>query len=147
MEGAIEGIPSIGFSLCDYSHEADFTAANLVVRRVIAAALEHTIPPGILLNVNIPKLPVDEIRGMKITRQAKGRWVEEFDERLDPQGRRYFWLTGKFQSADEGEDTDWWALQNGFVSICPVSFDLTAHHAMASLNEWPLHLPLRGVVL
>lgn len=147
MEGAIEGIPSIGFSLCDYSHEADFTAAMMVVRRVIAAALEHTIPMGTLLNVNIPKLPVDEIKGMKITRQAIGRWVEEFDERLDPQGRRYFWLTGKFQSADEGEDTDWWALEHGYVSICPVSFDLTAHHAMPFLNQWPLHLPLRGAVL
>jgi 5'-nucleotidase len=147
MEGAIEGIPSIGFSLCDYSHTADFSASVMVARRVIAAALEHSLPQGTLLNVNIPKLPADEIKGIKITRQAIGRWIEEFDQRMDPHGQRYFWLTGKFQSMDEGEDTDIWALDHGYVSVCPVGFDLTAHHAMPYLNQWPIHQPLHGAVL
>ncbi|HEX2901482.1 MAG TPA: 5'/3'-nucleotidase SurE [Bacteroidia bacterium] len=141
MEGAIEGIPSIGFSLCDFSHEADFSASKEVARAVIRKALHAQMPQGTLLNVNIPKLPLSEIKGIRITRQAIGRWIEEFDQRLDPYGRKYYWLTGKFQQEDEGQDTDTWALDNGFVSVCPVQFDLTAHHAMAAFNQWNLQIP------
>ncbi len=140
MEGAIEGIPSIGFSLCDFSHEADFTAAKEIARVVIRKALHAQMPSGTLLNVNIPKLPLDEIKGIRITRQAIGRWVEEFDQRIDPYGRKYYWLTGKFTSEDEGLDTDTWALDNGYVSVCPVHYDLTAHHAIAPLNQWNLQI-------
>lgn len=140
MEGAIEGIPSIGFSLLDFSHDADFTAAKEVARAVIRKALHATMPQGTLLNVNIPKLPLDQIKGFRITRQAIGRWVEEFDQRIDPYGRKYYWLTGKFQQDDEGQDTDTWALENGYVSVCPVEYDLTAHHSIAPLNQWNLKL-------
>ncbi len=140
MEGAIEGIPSIGFSLCDFSHEADFSASIEVARAVIAKALHAEMPQGTLLNVNIPKMPIEEIKGIRITRQAVGRWVEEFDKRKDPHGRDYYWLTGKFKQEDDGEDTDTWALDNGFVSVCPVRFDLTAHHAIAAYNQWNLKL-------
>lgn len=140
MEGAIEGIPSIGFSLCDFSYNADFSASRVIARTVIERALSNKIPDGTLLNVNIPKLPVDELKGIKITRQANGRWVEEFDERTDPHGRKYYWLTGKFHDFDHGEDTDTWALNHGYVSVCPVEFDLTAHHALPTINQWDLQL-------
>ena len=140
MEGAIEGIPAIGFSLGDYSWNADFSAALEICKTVIRKALHASMPTGTLLNVNIPNLPLEEIKGFKIARQAIGRWVENFDERKDPHGRRYFWLSGKFREEDDGSDTDTWAIKNGYVSVVPVKFDLTAHHAMATFNQWSLKL-------
>jgi 5'-nucleotidase len=135
MEGAIEGIPSAGFSLLNYSLDADFTAAKAVARKVAQNIIANGLPTGSLLNVNIPYLPLDGIKGMKICRQAAAKWQEEFDERTDPNRRKYYWLTGKFVNQDKGEDTDEHALANGYVSIVPVSFDFTAHHAIPFLNE------------
>jgi len=89
--------------------------------------------------VNIPKVSKEELKGIKICRQAKAKWVEEFDEREDPYGRKYFWLTGKFVNMDNGQDTDEWALQNGYASVVPVQFDLTAHHAISTLNNWKIN--------
>lgn len=140
IEGTIEGIPSIGFSLLNYGMDADFTASREIVKHIVRQALEHPIPENTALNVNIPDLPLSEIKGIKITRQANGRWVEEFDQRVDPFGREYYWLTGRFRLDDEGQDTDIWALENGFVSICPVEIDATAHHAISNLNKWKLSL-------
>jgi len=98
--------------------------------------LQHGLPTDTLLSVNIPNIPLQELKGIKICRQAKAKWVEEFDHRKDPHGRDYYWLTGKFTNMDKGQDTDEWALENGYVSLVPVQFDLTAHHAMQSLNTW-----------
>jgi len=140
MEGAIEGIPSIGFSLCDFAHDADFSASQKIARILVENALSQPLPKGALLNVNIPKLNYQDIKGIKITRQAVGRWVEEFDKRVDPHGRNYYWLTGKFNIEDDGQDTDEWALENGYVSVCPVQFDLTAHHYLPTLNHWQMKL-------
>jgi len=138
IEGAIEGLPSIGFSLLDYAVEADFTAAAHYAQRIARQTLEQGLPEGVCLNVNIPKLHLDEIKGAKVCRQSRGTWVEELDERTDPSGRTYFWLTGYFQNFEpEAQDTDVWALDNGYVSIVPVHFDLTAHSAMARLNDLP----------
>ena len=97
------------------------------------------MPTGMVLNVNFPKLTEKQIKGIKICRQAKAHWVEEFDKRTNPQGRDYYWLTGKFVNEDEGEDTDEWALENGYVSVVPVQFDLTAHHYIKELNTWSLN--------
>jgi 5'-nucleotidase len=136
MEGAIEGIPSIGFSLLNYSIDADFSAAEYYSEKIIASVLENGLPEGVCLNVNIPKLHVDEIKGVKICRQAKGTWIEELDERTDPSGRKYYWLTGYFKNFEkDGHDTDAWALESGFVSVVPSQFDLTAYHAMKSLGK------------
>lgn len=99
------------------------------------------MPQGSLLNVNIPNIPESQLKGIKVTRQAIGRWVEQFDVRTDPYGERYFWLTGEFADEDLGEDTDTWALRNGFVSVCPVTYDLTSHHAMPLINQWMMNLP------
>lgn len=138
MEGAIEGIPSAGFSLCDFSYNGDFTLAAEIAKKTARNILENGLPKGVLLNVNIPKIKKDELKGIRICRQALAKWEEDFDERKDPNGKPYFWLTGKFVNYDNGNDTDEWALENGFVSIVPVQFDLTAHNAIAYLNQWNL---------
>ncbi|HEX5003052.1 MAG TPA: 5'/3'-nucleotidase SurE [Bacteroidia bacterium] len=135
MEGAIEGIPSIGFSLNNYSMEADFTASAHFSRIIASKVIKHGIPENTLLNVNLPDLPLHEIKGIKICRQAMAKWEEEFDERVDPRNRPYFWLTGVFRNYDKGNDTDEWALENGYVSVVPVLFDFTAHHAVQHLNK------------
>jgi len=139
MEGAIDGLQAVGFSLLDYSMDADFSAARDVALKVIANVLDHKLPADTLLNVNIPKLKTDELKGIKVCRQAKAKWVEEFDQREDPYGRNYFWLTGEFVNMDHGEDTDEWALKHGYASVVPVQFDLTAHHAMGTINNWDLN--------
>jgi 5'-nucleotidase len=138
VEGAIEGITAIGFSLLDFSWDADFEASKVFMHKVASNVLKHGLTNGTLLNVNIPKGDLSEIKGIKICRQARAKWVEEFDQRQDPYGRNYFWLTGKFNNLDKGEDTDEWALANNYVSVVPVQFDLTAHHAIGNLNTWDL---------
>ncbi len=138
MEGAIEGIPSVGFSLNNYELDADFTAAAYYAKKIARNILEHGLPSGSLLNVNIPAVPLSDIKGVKICRQAMAKWEEKFDERLDPSRRKYYWLTGKFVNNDKGADTDEWALANKYVSVVPVEFDFTAHHAIPFLNEWKI---------
>ncbi|MBJ7880773.1 5'/3'-nucleotidase SurE [Gelidibacter salicanalis] len=139
LEAGIEGIPAVGFSLCDYNWNADFEACKTYVKTIVENVLEHSLPNGVVLNVNIPNLPKEDIKGMRVSRQAKANWEEEFDKRKNPQGRDYYWLTGKFVNLDQGEDTDEWALDNGYVSVVPVQFDLTAHHCIQNLNSWNLN--------
>jgi len=136
VEGAIEGIPSIGFSLLDYSHDADFSQCEEYVIKIAKQVLENSLPKGTCLNVNIPNVKKEEFKGIRICRQANGNWHEEFDERISPQGKTYYWLTGKFVNYDKGEDTDIWALENNYISVVPVMFDVTAHHVIQQLNSW-----------
>jgi 5'-nucleotidase len=139
LEGAIEDIPSIGFSLCDYSDEADFSHTEYYVTKIAGEVLEKGLPPGVALNVNIPKKSDEPIRGIKICRQTIAKWQEEFDRRLDPNGRAYYWLTGSFVNLDKGEDIDEWAIVNNYVAVVPVSFDMTAHHAIGVINkQWDI---------
>lgn len=142
MSAAVEagtlGIPSIGFSLLDHSLEADFNPSKKIVKRIALETLKNGLPKGVVLNVNIPKLNSSEIKGIKVCRQANAHWNEKFDKRTNPLGRDYYWLTGEFINEDKGKDTDEWALQEGYVSVVPVQFDLTAHHAINELNNWEL---------
>jgi 5'-nucleotidase len=138
VEAGIEDIPAIGFSLLDYSWDADFEPIKKHLKQIALQVLHKGLPEGVVLNVNFPKLSQDAIKGIKICRQAKAMWQEEFDKRTNPQGKEYYWLTGKFVNQDKGTDTDEWALANGYISIVPVQFDLTAHHAIQSLNAWDL---------
>ena len=136
VEGALEGIPSIGFSLLDYSHEANFSEGEKYIHKITQSVLNNGLPDGVCLNVNIPKsVEGKEIKGVKVCRQAKANWVEEFDEREDPKGRKYYWLTGKFVNYDKGDDTDERALENHYISVVPVQFDVTAYHAISKLNN------------
>ena len=139
VEAGIEGIPAIGFSLQDFDWNANFEPTKKFVKTIASQVLSKGLPDGVLLNVNFPKLPEDQIKGIKVCRQAKASWKESFDKRQTPHGRDYYWLTGKFVNEDKGEDTDEWALENGFISLVPVQFDLTAHHAMQQLNTWNLN--------
>ena len=136
VEAGIEGIPAIGFSLLDYSWDADFEPFKKYVKKIALNVLEKGLPEGVILNVNFPKLKSEELKGIKICRQAKATWIEEFDKRTNPMGKEYYWLSGEFVNQDKGEDTDEWALHNGYISIVPVQFDLTAHHAISTLNNW-----------
>ncbi|EAR00529.1 5'/3'-nucleotidase SurE [Maribacter sp. HTCC2170] len=139
IEAGIEGVPAIGFSLCDYSWNADFEATGEAVKSIVLEALKNGMPKGVVLNVNIPKLPKEELKGIKICRQARANWKEKFDKRKNPMGKDYYWLTGEFELLDKGEDTDEWALANGYVSVVPTQFDLTAHHAIQHINNWNLN--------
>ncbi|MFC5047372.1 5'/3'-nucleotidase SurE [Aquimarina hainanensis] len=139
VEAGIEGIPAIGFSLLDYSMNANFEPSKKFVKNIVKNVIANGLPKGIVLNVNIPNLDRDAIKGTKICRQANAHWVEDFDKRTNPMGRDYYWLTGKFINEDKGEDTDEWALQNGYISIVPTQFDLTAHHFIQELNNWNLN--------
>ena len=136
IEAGIEGVPAIGFSLLDYSWNADFEQSKNFISMITLNALKNGIPKGVVLNVNIPSVRKSDIKGVKICRQAMAYWIEEFDKRKNPLGQEYYWLTGKFINEDLGEDTDEWALNNNFISIVPVKFDLTAHHAIKGLNQW-----------
>lgn len=137
IEGALEGSPSIGFSLCDYALEADFESSTQYLKKIIDFTLKNKMPKGVCYNVNIPKLRAEDIKGIKFVRQAKANWVERFDERKDPYGRSYFWLTGEFVNFEpEATDTDEYALSQGYISVVPTQVDLTAHqHLMEIKNK------------
>lgn len=139
VEAGIEGIPAIGFSLDDFSWNADFEPVKKHLKNIVEHTLENGLPQGVVLNVNFPKYAEADIKGIKICRQAQAQWMEKFDKRTSPMGKEYYWLTGEFVNQDTGEDTDIWAMQHGYVSIVPVQFDLTAYHALAQLNAWKLN--------
>ena len=135
VEAAIESIPSAGFSLLDYSIEADFEGARKYVRLVVQKMLSTKLDKHTVFNVNIPALPVNLLKGLKICKQAYAKYEEDFLQREDPNGRRYYWLTGEFVNFDKGTDTDVWALTNGYVSLVPVQFDLTNYKQKAKLEK------------
>ncbi len=135
MEAAIEGIPSAGFSLLEYNYDADFGLAKESAYKITRKMLESSLPRGALFNVNIPPVPADKCAGIRICRQAHAKWEEAFDERRDPHGEKYYWLTGEFRNLDDGKDTDVWALENDYVSVVPVQFDLTDYRLRTQLEK------------
>ena len=142
IEAAIEGLPAVGFSLCEYGPNADFSHVIEWVTQVCRLALDHGVPAGTALNVNIPKKSDMPIAGLRLARQAHAKWQEEFDRRLDPYQRPYYWLIGSFVNLDAGTDTDEWALANNYISVVPCKFDLTATYGLDQLSaNWQLPLP------
>jgi 5'-nucleotidase len=135
VEAAIESIPSVGFSLLDYSLDADFTGARQFARIIVEQVLKGVPDKHMVLNVNVPAVPADQLKGIKICRQAYAKYEEDFLEREDPHGRKYYWLTGEFVNFDEGMDTDVWALANNYVSLVPVQFDLTHYKLKDQLEK------------
>lgn len=134
MEGALEGIPSIGFSLLNHSIDADFESSQHVAKSISSKILETGLPWGVCLNVNIPNLSMQEIRGIKWCHQARGNWVEEFDGRTDPSGQKYFWLTGKYTLFDEDDENDIKSLEAGYVSVVPQQCDMTAYDVLKDMK-------------
>lgn len=138
VEAGVDGIPAIGFSLCDFSYSADFFAAKKYIQQIVRSAIENKMKKSMILNVNIPKLPEQELKGIRVCRQAKAVWQEEYDQRKDPRGRTYFWLTGKFVNLDSGDDTDERALEEGYISVVPIQYDMTAHDYISVVKSWEL---------
>ncbi|MBC7872689.1 MAG: 5'/3'-nucleotidase SurE [Ferruginibacter sp.] len=135
VEAAIESIPSVGFSLLDYRIDADFTGARKFVRIIVEKMLSTKLDKHTVLNVNIPAVAPELLKGFKICKQAYAKYEEDFIERNDPHGRHYYWLTGEFVNFDKGKDTDVWALANNYVSVVPVQFDLTNYVLKAKLEK------------
>ncbi|MBX2921592.1 MAG: 5'/3'-nucleotidase SurE [Chitinophagaceae bacterium] len=135
IEASIENIPSIGFSLLDYSMEADFSASKKYARIIVEQVLKRKADKHLCLNVNFPPVEESLIKGIKVCRQAYAKYEEDFDERKDPAGKKYFWLTGAFVNFDKGKDTDVWALSNNYVSVVPVQFDLTNYILKSKLEK------------
>lgn len=138
-EAALYGIPSLGFSLTDHSPAADFTAsvhfAHQIIEQVLAMPADRQ--ENLCLNVNVPNIPLEQIKGIKVCRQTRGNWREDFIRRSDPHDREYFWMSGKFCNCEQegADDCDEWALANGYVSIVPVQMDLTDYTRLKSLKE------------
>ncbi|HEX5023717.1 MAG TPA: 5'/3'-nucleotidase SurE [Agriterribacter sp.] len=135
IEASIESIPSIGFSLLDYSMEADFTAARKYARIIVEKMMKKKADKHLCLNVNFPAVDDSLVNGIKVCRQAYAKYEEDFDERKDPVGKKYYWLTGAFVNFDKGKDTDVWALANNYVSVVPVQFDLTNYVLKSKLEK------------
>ncbi|HLN20158.1 MAG TPA: 5'/3'-nucleotidase SurE [Bacteroidales bacterium] len=136
LEGCLYGITSVGFSFNDFSPTADFSVCKEYVRTVMQNIASEPLPQGICLNVNIPSAKQEDIKGIKVCRQSKGNWKEEFEKRKDPMGKSYYWLTGIYRNHEpEATDTDEWALANNYVSIVPVTIDMTAHGYLNHLND------------
>lgn len=134
MEASLEGINSIGFSLMDFSFQADFTASKYYASKIIGGVLKNGLQNCKLLNVNIPLGSIDDIKGIKVCKQGEGNWVEEFQEGTDPRGQKYYWLTGKFINMDNAENADILNLENNYVTVVPSGHDLTMYNALSSLT-------------
>jgi 5'-nucleotidase len=130
LEGALAGVPSVGFSLNNYSQHASFAASEKFVKRIAEDIIANGLPAGVCLNVNIPDVSESEIKGIKVCRQAQGTWQEDFDAREDPHGRDYYWMKGVYVQTGNGDDTDQNAMQNNYVAVVPVHFDFTAYSAI-----------------
>ncbi len=145
IEAAIEGLPAIGFSLCEYGDDADFSHVGPWVLSVCRQALAQGIPAGTALNVNIPKNASGPIRGIRLARQARAKWQESFEQRHDPYRRPYYWLLGEFVNQDAGQDTDEAALAAGYVSVVPCRYDLTNYQGLSEMAQaWQLPMPTGG---
>jgi len=135
LEASIESIPSVGFSLLDYSIDADFSGAKKYAAILVEHLLKRKYDKHLCLNVNIPAVDEKLLKGLKVCRQAYAKYEEKFDERNDPHGKKYYWLTGDFVNFDKGRDTDVWALKNNYVSVVPVQFDLTHYKLKEKLEQ------------
>lgn len=143
-EGVLNGSPSIGFSLLDQRHDANFEPARSFVRQIVRQVVQFGLPTGTFLNVNIPAEEL--LKGIRVCRQARGKWVEEFVEREDPRKDKYYWLTGAYKNLEpDATDTDEYALSNGFVSVVPCHLDLTDHPAIEQLKDQSYEMSVNGV--
>lgn len=137
LEACMNGFPALGFSLDNHSMDADFDIAGSHIQKITQSVIDNGLPIGCCLNVNIPN--VDIIKGVKICRQATGRWIEEFDKRVHPRGGHYYWLTGNFHNHEPEEpDTDMFALKEGYISVVPSQIDMTCYKLMDKMKNWNL---------
>ncbi|MGH2625684.1 MAG: 5'/3'-nucleotidase SurE, partial [Anaerolineales bacterium] len=143
MEAAIAGLPGIAISLdspADGSSPVDFEPAARVAAALAGQVLEHGLPRGVLLNVNVPSLGFDALHGIRITRQGLRVYRDALVRRDDPRRRPYYWIGGDSPTGIAEPGTDYWALKEGYVSVTPLQLDLTARAALSDLEGWALHL-------
>ncbi|GAB1415848.1 5'/3'-nucleotidase SurE [Paludibacter sp.] len=132
LEGCENDVPSIGFSICNFDPDADFSEFEPHIKKIALQVLEHGLPYGLCLNVNSPK---SNIKGLKVARQCEGHWTQEFAKATDPRGHNYYWLTGHFENHEpDAQDTDEWALANGYISVVPTKIDMTGHEYLEKLK-------------
>ena len=135
MEGCTEQFPAVAFSLDSHAADADFAPCRAVIRKMVARVLREGLPKRVCLNVNFPVR--ETFRGVRVVRQCDGRWMERFEKHQDPAGHDYYWLTGDFVNFEpDAEDTDEWAMRNGYVSVVPCQVDLTHYGSMQQLKDW-----------
>ena len=139
-EGAILGIPSIAFSLCSHDEPLHWESAGHAARKVVENVAESGLPGDTMLSVNIPNLPVDQLRGFAVAPMGKSQYIDEFEERIDPRGNKYYWLVGDVHRADSSRRSDLDVLDDGYVALTPIHFDLTDHESLERLNQWKLSL-------
>ena len=138
VEGALSGIPSVGYSLTDYSDDADFQYSEKIFQIISKKIIKEGLKKGTCLNVNIPNIKENQIKGIKVCRQGRAFWDDTFDHRKDPLGKDYYWLTGSFSSKEQALDTDINYLENNYVTIVPTQFDMTCHDSVDELKKWKL---------
>lgn len=139
IEGCLKGIPSIGFSLCNHSADADFSPSLPYLRAIVMTTLKEGLPYGTCLNVNFPD--TKEFKGIRICRQTDGVWTKEFADCYNPRGTGYYWLTGEYKNNEpDSKDTDRWALDNGYVAITPTRIDVTAYELMQDMKQWEFNI-------
>jgi 5'-nucleotidase len=147
MEATLLGVPSVAVSLCrcdDGSRDYDFTASAGIARELALMVLENGLPDWTLLNVNVPNIPGDEIKGVRVVRQGKQVYEEAVIEKQDPRGRTYYWIGGELSKWENEPDTDFAVVSQGYVAVTPVKLDLTDYAVMDSLREWPMDSAVRG---
>lgn len=135
VEATINGFDAVGFSLLDHSDDADFSCCVPHIRHIIGKVLEKGLPADVSLNVNFPSIPGQQFRGIRVCREARACWSDSFEQRTDPNGRPYWWLTGNFVCDDAVDGTDEWALANGYVSVVPIHPDYTRYDAIPEVNN------------
>ena len=138
IEGSFYGCPSVGLSLTTHDADAEFESAKHYAREIIASVLEnpHSEKQPLCLNVNVPNIPFEDIKGVKVCRQCRGIWREEFIPYEDPRGKPYFWLTGSYTNYEPAAaDTDEWALKEGYVAVVPVQIDMTSYGQISYLER------------
>lgn len=136
-EGTILGIPSVAISLATY-HEPDFRAAGRVAKMMALEVIEHGMPANTILNVNVPNLAPEEIKGIRVTKQGKAFYDEKFDRRIDPRNRTYYWMSGERATTEEEEGSDELMVQQGYISVTPAQYDLTHYQFINTLKSWPV---------
>ena len=133
IEASVHDIPSVGFSILDYSTTTEFKHTETHIINIVRNLLSSNL--NVCLNVNIPKYSENKIKGIKIAKQAKGKWIEDFDERVSPMGKRYFWLTGEFIKEDESNEADQNLLDDNYISVVPVKYDLTDYSQIDNVKR------------
>lgn len=138
FEGIINGVPAIAISLNTWS-DPDYTYAAKFIREYVPHVLQHKIPPGVLLNINIPH--GIEPKGIRVTKLGHRRYIDVFDKRTDPRGRVYFWMAGQPENLDEDNpETDVNAVKEGYVSVTPIQLDVTSYEYLAEIKRWPINV-------